>query len=201
MLGRTANEWGTWKERSAFRTVPGVDLRMTLEAARDNTLEGAVRFIFLHELGHVLGLALDAHGFWDAESLPPDTRDSGFVRLSWREGAEDDMVSRWAERQPLLSNLHFYNFEKAPLTLDQAEAAYRELGETNFPSLYGATNLFDDFAEAFAIYVHTRLLKKPYGVVLSEGGRLRYTYRSCVQDGRCPDKVRQLERFLYDPLP
>ena len=109
------------------------------------------------------------------------------------------MVSRWTETQPLLSDLQFYNFEDAPLSLDQAEAAYRELEQTDFPSLYGATNIFDDFAEAFAIYIHTRLLKKPYSVALSKGGRLRFTYRSCVQNGRCPDKVRELERLLYDP--
>lgn len=196
VLDRTANDWGSWKEQSAFRPDPNVKIRMTLEREPRNTVAGAVRFIFLHELGHVLGLALQAHGHWDAEELPAATRDSPFVHASWKLGPEGTMVSQWTERFPRFSKLGFYRFEQAALPASEALRMYRDLAVTNFPSLYGATNLFDDFAEAFAIFVHTRLLNKPYRVDIEVDGKTRYTYRSCFQQARCPEKVRAIESAL-----
>ena len=196
VLDRTANAWGSWKERSAFRPDPSVKIRMTLERKPRDTVAGAVRFIFLHELGHVLGLALQAHGFWDAEELPAATRDSQFVHASWELGPEGTMVSKWSERFPRFSKLDFYRFEQAALPAGEALRIYRDLAVTNFPSLYSATNLFDDFAESFAIFVHTRLLNKPYLVNIEVDGGARFTYRSCFQRARCPKKVRAIESAL-----
>ena len=151
------------------------------------------------------------HGFWDAEALPPETRESAFVSLSWQvqgdaassagqSGAAKHpgprMVSRWREAAPLLSQLGFYAFDKAPLSMTQAEPVYRALAATDFPSLYGATNLFDDWAEAFAIYVHTELLGRPYRVDVLHDGRVVFSYRSCVATGGCPAKVAALKAVL-----
>ena len=62
--------------------------------------------------------------------------------------------------------------------------------------MYGVTNVFDDFAETFAIYVHTRLLGKPYKVELFENDLSRFTYTSCVVANTCPQKVKLLESIL-----
>jgi hypothetical protein len=169
---------------------------MTLEQPPQDTVQGALRFIFLHELGHVLGLALQAHGFWDDDPLPALTRESPFVQLSWTPGDEGKLVSRWRQDFPALSRLDFYSFDEARLTAKDAFEVYDALAHTDFPSLYGATNLYDDFAEAFVIYVHTRLLGKPYRVDLSGSDGRRLTYQSCLQDGRCPRKVALLEALL-----
>lgn len=200
VLERTANAWGTWKENSAFRAEPPVRIEMTLEPDPSDTVDGALRFIFLHELGHVLGLALGVHGFWDAEPVPPETLESPFVRLSWEsEGAV--LASKWRERFPALSQLHFYRFEEAALPAGEAAGVYRALAQTDFPSLYGATNLYDDWAEAFAIYVHTHLLGKPYSVsVTSSAGRVA-EYRSCITERTCREKVALVERILGAETP
>ena len=195
-LQRTANEWGAWKEGSTFRPERGHEVRMVLEPSDSDDVEGAVRFIFLHELGHVLGLALAAHGVWDAKELPSGTRHSPFILRSWKVEDGKRMVSRWRGEYPLLSRLSFYQFDEAKLSLPEAEATYRALAETNFPSLYGATNPFDDFAETFAIYVHTRLLGKPYRVEVYRAGERRLVYRSCLQAGTCAKKVAALEALL-----
>jgi hypothetical protein len=196
VLNRTANDWGTWKERSAFRPDPPVSLAMTLETPPQDTVQGALRFIFLHELGHVLGLALGAHGFWDDDPLPAETRDSPFVRLSWVPGEEGKLVSRWRNDYPLLSQLDFYSFDEARLSAKDAFEVYGALAHTGFPSLYGATNLYDDFAESFVIFVHTRLLGKPYRVDVNGADGRRLSTQSCLQDGRCPRKVALLEALL-----
>lgn len=192
-LTRTANAWGSWKESSAFRPEKGHEIRMILEEPGEDTEEAAIRFIFLHELGHALGLALGAHGWWDAEGVPRATRNSPYLAVSWRYAEEGKMASRWAAQYPGFAKLAYYSFDKAKLPGDAAEGLFRDLSKTDFPSLYGATNIFDDFAEAFAIYVHTRMLGKPYRVEIYRNGKRRFTYRSCIATGGCPKKVAALK--------
>ncbi|HEX7925992.1 MAG TPA: hypothetical protein VF678_00275, partial [bacterium] len=106
------------------------------------------------------------------------------------------MVSKWAGRFPRLGTVKFYRFDKAPTPLSDAETIYRALNQTNFVSLYGVTNLFDDFAEAFAIYVHTKMERRPYRVEVFEGDTARITYTTCIVAGTCTDKVKAIEAVL-----
>jgi hypothetical protein len=203
-LQRNANAWATWKEHSAFRDSPGYALAMTLAPADADDRAGAVRFILLHELGHVLGLGLGVHGSWDDAEPGPATQRSPFVALSWvyqsaEAGRPAHMRSRFAQRFPLLGRVAFYRFDKAPLALSDAPQVYAELAQTNFPSLYGTQQPFDDFAEAFAIYVHTRLLGGPYRVQVLHDGREVARYRSCIVTGTCPGKIAALKALLGGP--
>ena len=65
-LARTANEWISWRERSAFRSNETLQVKVTLEAPEADTQENALEFLFLHELGHILGMVSGTHGFWAA---------------------------------------------------------------------------------------------------------------------------------------
>lgn len=200
-LDRTANAWATWKENSAFRPAKGYRLSVQIERAGEDDRTGAVRFIVLHELGHLLGLALKVHPYWENPKPAPPER-FPFPRLSWRQASNGKAVSRWRERFPRLHQAGFYRFDKAPFSLTEMETVYDMLSRTDFPSLYGATSLYDDFAEAFVIYVHTQLLGKPYRVILVRDGKVARNgkelrvYRSCLQTGRCPKKTAFLQTML-----
>lgn len=194
-LNRKANAWATWKENSAFRPAKGHRLSVQIEREGDDDQTGAVRFIVLHELGHLLGLALKVHAYWETSGPAPPER-FPFPRLSWRGAPKGKTASRWKKRFPRLHQAGFYRFGKAPFSLAEMESVYDMLSRTDFPSLYGATNLFDDFAEAFAIYVHTRLLGKPYRVTLTRNGKVLRVYRSCLQTGKCPEKAAFLRDLL-----
>ena len=196
-LGRAANAWATWKENSTFRPGQGeISLKLIIEADANDDREGAVRFIFIHELGHVIGLGLRAHPSWEKEKRPRPPGGYPFVNISWPRQKGKGYLSRWKERFPGLHKTAFYKFDQAPLALSQAREMYETLAVTDFPSLYGSSNLWDDFAEAFAIYVHTRLLGKPYLVELREPGKPLLVHRSCIQTGACPRKAAFLKKML-----
>ena len=193
-LDKTANEWGTWKETSGFQLTPGHELRMVLENGVENSRQSAIRFIFLHELGHVLGLGLGVHGFWDDPIRPED---SEFLKVSWKTDLKTQKaVSPWRQQYPLITKPKFYHFEKATLPISRAEEVYKDLARTDLPSLYGATNPFDDFAEAFVIYVHTKLLKKPYRVEMKQNGKWVTVYQSCITTGKCLSKVEFMDSLF-----
>ena len=73
---------------------------------------------------------------------------------------------------------------------------YRQLEGTNFATLYAATHPGDDFAEAFANYVHVVMLKKPFEIVIRQGDRVVRRYGACWDEGRCATKRRLLEEIL-----
>ena len=54
----------------------------------------------------------------------------------------------------------------------------------------------DDFAEAFANYVHVVMMGKPFEIAISEGGRPVKTYRPCWEEPRCAAKRRVIEELL-----
>jgi hypothetical protein len=65
-LGRSANAWASWREASAFRAEDGYRIALTLEPVQTDSIEAALRLVFLHELGHILGMVAGVHGFWAA---------------------------------------------------------------------------------------------------------------------------------------
>ncbi len=193
-LERTANAWASWKERSAFRAAPGYALDMTLEAPQEDDQAGAVRFILLHELGHVVGAAVGAHGAWEDAGAPPLTP---FAALSWRKVPDGKRLEPVApEQRGILAQPAFYAFEDAALALDAAPAVYKALARTNLPSYYGTLNVYDDFAEALAIHVHTALLGKPYRVTVRAPDGTETVYRSCIVTGDCPRKAAWVAAVL-----
>ena len=196
-LSQPANAWATMRENSAFHTHGGdMVVEVTLASSESDSVEDALRFIVLHELGHVLGMGLGIHGHWAVPSSWPITRDSAFSGISWRAGAHELLYSPAKQANPLLTQLQFYRFEAAPLPRSAAPEVYRQLARTDFPSLYGTLDPYEDFAETFAIFVHTRLLLKPYGVAVRAGERVVERYHSCLQTGDCPTKALLIERLL-----
>jgi len=73
---------------------------------------------------------------------------------------------------------------------------YSQLEKTNFPTLYSATHLTDDFADSLAAFVHVVLLKRPYQVVALKDGQPIKTIGSCWGQSRCREKELILRQFL-----
>ncbi len=196
VLARTANAWFTWREGTPFRSDPRFRMEGILEAPGEDNRKSAIRFILLHEIGHLLSVGERFHPFWfDGPAAVRRIGEYPFLDLSWRVAPDGrDFVSLFEGSFPQRKEVVFYGKPK----LDGAAIGevYRRLGETNFATLYGATNPYDDFAEAFATFVHTVLMGKPYEIRILEGGVLRSVYRSCWGQERCEAKSRILSAWL-----
>lgn len=200
LMKRTANAWATWKENSVFRTAPGnaVILQATLETTAEDTVINAVEFILLHEMGHALGMASGAHPSWNGD--PGVSAAYPFTELSWRMQG-NSVVSRFEKRFPQRPSLRPYAFENAAPTLDQAPDIYRRLqADTNFPSVQAAVNLWEDFADSFATYVHGVLQDKPYEIRIETPGQPTQVFTSCWREQRCAGKKAFLRGWFDDPF-
>jgi hypothetical protein len=197
LLGRfTANAWATWKENTPFRPKGGWQLDARIEEPRDDNRRSAIRYILLHELGHVLSINRDVHPRWDRP--PNDTPESArlpFFALSWTiDRGKNRYASRFDAEFPGRGDVVYYLGAK--LDADRMAATYASLERTNFPTLYAATSPGDDFAESFASYVHTALMKRPWEITISRNGAVDRTYRACWEEPRCAAKRRILEELL-----
>jgi hypothetical protein len=193
---RTANSWATWKENTPFRPDPALRLEATLESAAQDDRRAALRYNLLHELAHVISVGEKFHPGWDVppESVPPDAQ-FPFFDLSWTvPRPQNRYVSHFDYAFPQRRYVTYYRdgaIEGAAMV-----ATYERLEQTNFATLYGATNPGDDFAEAFANYVHTVMMKRPFEIRIYRDGRLAKRYGPCWNEERCAEKRRILEKYL-----
>lgn len=156
MFQKPANEWITAKEHTLFSDVPGKTFRIQIEEPASNTTTAGMRFILLHELGHIASQL--------TQTMPPFTEtflslDSEFARLSWKSPDETRFDSVFLER----AKLKFYR-KPPPFSLSAAPDIYAKLDKSDFATLYSCVDPHEDFAEVFALYIHTVLMKKHYTV-------------------------------------
>ena len=191
----TANAWASWKEGTPFKPREGWRITARIEADAGDNRKNAIQYILLHELGHVLSIGSDVHPPWALEprDVPPSAYP--FMDLSWT-------VDRRANRYVALADPAFpqrrsvaYYFG-AKLAATDMVPTYTNLEKTNFPSLYAATKPGDDFAEAFASYVHVVLQRRPWQITISRGGEVAKVFNACWDEPRCAGKRKLLEQLL-----
>jgi hypothetical protein len=193
---RNANAWATWKENTPFAAHAGIRLEAEIESPGQDNRKNAIQYILLHELAHVLAIGEKIHPYWNLEPKDiPSTDDYPFFRLSWAvDRANNRLVTLFDDKFPQRADIVYYFGAK--LTADRMLATYENLERTNFVTLYSATKPGDDFAEAFASYVHTVLMGKPFAIKIHERGALARVYGPCWEEARCAEKRKILEQFL-----
>lgn len=192
----TANTWATWKEGTPFKPQPGWALEARIETAAGDNRKNAIQYILLHELGHVLSAGNAFHPPWDME--PKDVPTSApypFFDLSWTIDRRANRYTALAEKKfPQRRSVAYYFGAK--LDASDMGVTYANLEQTNFPSLYAATQPGDDFAEAFASYVHVVLQRRPWQITISKDGRGVKVFDACWDEARCAGKRRLLEQMV-----
>jgi hypothetical protein len=192
----TANSWATWKERSPFKPRDGYSLEARIEDGAGDNRKNAIQYILLHELAHVLSVGRDFHPSWDIDPRDvPDLAPYRFFDLSWTVDRRDNRYAAMAERYfRQRRDVRYYLGYR--LDASDMEPVYDNLEKSNFPSLYAVTSPGDDFAEAFASYVHVVLLKRPWQITLSRDGKVVKTIKACWEERRCAAKRKLLEEIV-----
>jgi hypothetical protein len=189
----SANAWASWKENTPFMPDARYALQARIETPGEDTRRQAIQYILLHEIGHVLAVGTRLHPWNDVAPGKAPGR-WPFMDLSWVVSPGGQYVSRFDHVFPTRASVVYYLGAK--LEGARMEEAYTFLRGTSFVTLYGATNPFDDFAEAFASYAHTRLMGRPWEIVIAKDGREVLRYGACWEEERCAAKRRMVEAVL-----
>ncbi|MCE9599830.1 MAG: hypothetical protein K8S54_17860 [Spirochaetia bacterium] len=160
MFEKPANEWITAKELTLFAPDAKQTFSIQIEDSAANTSTAGMRFILLHELGHIASQL--------NHTMPPFTEtnlsvDSDFAKLSWTSAEMTRFDSQFPER----SRIKFYR-RPPPFQMNSASAIYDHLGKTDIATLYSCVDPHEDFAETFVLYVHSVLMGKHYIVRLHD---------------------------------
>lgn len=192
----TANGWATWKEGTPFKPRPGASLAARIETAAGDNRKNAIQYILLHELGHVLSVGGAIHPPWEMEPKDvPASASYPFFDLSWTINRRANRYAWLREGDfPQRRSLVYYFGPK--LDAGDMVPTYTNLEQTNFPSLYAATQPADDFADSFASYVHVVLLRRPWQITIAKGGQVVKTFDACWDQPRCASKRRLLEQLV-----
>jgi len=199
MAAHTANSWATWKDNLPFHAGPGFSITTAIADQDANTRAGALQFLLLHEFGHVLSAAGDVlPRWWEPLTRVPVPGAYPFLDLSWQTTAQGRFVPRDGLDFAMRGVVDFYGANK--LDGESLVSAYAGLELSNFPSLYGATNPYDDFAECFATYVHSELMGKPSTLSIDLDGEPQAWLDSFWQHPRSAAK-RAVMLAMFGPPP
>ena len=194
---QTANAWATWKDNTPFKPDPAYRLETRIANASRDDRVGAIQYILLYEIGHILSIGANVHPDWNLDPKDVDPAKHYFSGLSWKvEGGK--YASRFDADFPMRKDVVFYFGPK--LEAREMRATYEALEKTSFPTLYAATHPGDDFAEAFASYVHVVMLGRDHQVRLYRDGKLEKLIGPCWGQARCAYKRTALESALGLPV-
>lgn len=201
-LGRTANAWASWREGSAFQ--PGTDwsIKVRIEAPENDDRVNAIRYILLHELGHVVDAVLGVTQIGGGKTQ--NIAGNGFYVLSWTHPPPtqttvlpgDRNRTRFDDTWPDRQKLGFYSFDASTFGIDDVVPVYEWLRGTNFPTLYAASSSAEDFAESFANYIHVVMDRRPFEIRLQKGGRSQLLFDSCWDSPQCAGKRARMKLLV-----
>ncbi|PJZ64504.1 hypothetical protein CH371_17155 [Leptospira wolffii] len=183
-LDKKANEWITFKENSIYKKEE-TRIRMEIESSKDNTRQNAIRYILLHEFGHILS---------ETENIGPNSLQdyrsfSGypFFHNIWitEKDAESDRTEF-----PIRPKIQFY---RNSVSLEEEwRNIYPILENSVYPTLYAANNADDFFAESFVSYVHVILEKKPWKLQVIRKNKILFEMGNGIEK---PTLDKQRERI------
>lgn len=193
----TANTWATWKERTPFKPEPGYSLDAQIETVALDTRKNALQYILLHELGHVVSVGRNIHPNWNTpvHQQAASVDKFPFFETTWKFAAKEGTYeTKYDYHFPQRKDVVYYGVARIPGSA--MGPTYASLEQTSFAALYSATRPGDDFAEAFANYVHVVMLRRPWQIILKKDAEIIKTVKSCWEETRCAEKRRMLEELL-----
>jgi len=190
-LNKKANAWASWRENSAFANKGIYTIEAEIEQKGNDNRMAAIQYIVLHEIGHLIGVAKRAHPHWIKGGHPQKWPFTKISWLSWEGGLKGK--SRFDDIFPKRSKIKYYSFANAALTSEEIYEIYDRFLRTDFVSLFASTNMYDDFAETYAMYVHVILQNKPWKISVMKDHKKELEIITPILDKRCETKKSYLD--------
>ncbi|MCZ8344384.1 MAG: hypothetical protein O9301_15225 [Leptospira sp.] len=168
-----ANDWASFKDNTAFHQMPNE--RLTIQISEENRTEDTLKFIILHELGHIVSVMKNQVPSFQAEFR--DFSKFPLFKDVWTTETESLYDQTFF---PERSKIKFYSKTPELQIFPEGLSIYRKLKNSAFVSLYAATNGDDSFAEAFAQYVFVVLEKKKYKVQIQRFGKVEFSLENPI---------------------
>lgn len=166
----------------------GVSVESRLARRNENDRATTLSYVLLHELGHLIDYE---RGITPGRFNYGAQRDScGFTCISWRRTGEHRHAARLDKA---MASVRAGDYERY---LGALPDVFRDLADSDLPSLYGSTLPEEDFAESFAQYVHTEMMGRPWELILRVDGTIRGRLGACFADRRCARKQAYFDALL-----
>jgi len=187
-----ANSWRTEHENLFFDT-KDAKLEGVIASPKGNTHVAALRWILLHEMGHLIA-GLHQEIFSTFKQGQKTSANLGFQTLSW-EVKNRAYISRFEDKMLSREKLQAVKIGTKAWPEQEIVPVYEGLQQTNFPTLYAATNPGEDFSESLAAYVNVFVFHEPIFVSYRKGDSHK-VFESCFSNYKCPDKIEYFQRLL-----
>lgn len=191
-LSQTANTWATWRESTPFHGSSDFSVEIQIAEASHDDRRHAISYILLHELGHLVGVASQSHAPWESAENPVSYP---FFALSWMV-RDDEVLSRWDSVYDYRQSIRFYASQDRQLSALLIPDIYRQLTKTSFVSLYASTSVFEDFSEAYAMYVHVVMQQRPWRLSVKHRGDEVLKMTEPILQPRCRFKRDYMARLM-----
>lgn len=169
-LGR----WNTWREQLNFGVPNSIQyptdaslLRVTANSVKNPALAtgkiSGLLYVITHELGHIIDSKFHLSSAFLQDSDTEWRYETSWDKLNWSEDGHPFVGNEFPHRLDLCvynCNLNDGMAGHRP-SLDPALASqmFADVQRSDFISLYGSGSIAEDFAEWFAAYVFTELLR------------------------------------------
>jgi|GEM_PF-3069153 len=192
VLNLNANEWCTKKERTPF--LQDGTIKITCQLEKYTSSHGAFQYILLHEIGHVLQINNPQLPFPSLHAENAELlKDSDYFKISWQLNKKGAIVP--LAPLPTQNKCKFdYYLDDPPCSAKEAELFYGDLAQSTFATPNSVKNPVEDFADGFANYIHTQVLKKAFIITIEYAGK-KLVYKDCWNEQRCEAKKKIFEAF------
>lgn len=193
----TIDFWASWKDQLNFGGNPESYEVSPALPMHHSSSQDMLLYVVAHEFGHMFDFTnrinrFDDCRFENGKVEGTCTSAAGsWSALSWKN------IFREATPEndfPLRKSLCFYWCEGKTIDPGQAHETYSALLNTNFISLYAASNYGDDWAELLAYHTLDRHSRATYEVVLRDGSR--FDIINHLHSPLMAQKIRYLEEFF-----
>lgn len=174
--GLSLTQLASWKEQLSFGGVVDSytltpELPM-IETATSKKVSDLLYFILAHEFGHMFDFANELNKFkncsepssqdeWPVCEIEPGSWSS----ISWENTLKPHPASDFVHRQALC----FYWCNNSTLDSSTIFSVYQGMAQSDFISLYAATNINDDFADSIAYFLMDQELGTSYVIKTIDG--------------------------------